>query len=72
MCGGSHALPLFAPQPLRYGGLQFFLRACTVEKIDRFSMLAQGNVAAQNFLVLEIFGAELYQNAITAWLWRLK
>jgi hypothetical protein len=27
---------------LRYGSLQFFLRACAVERIDRFSMLVQG------------------------------
>src|ERR1700674_2863958 len=56
---------------MRYGGLLFLLRARAVEGIDRFSTLVQGNVTARNLLVPEIFGYELHQDAITAWLCQL-
>src|ERR1700674_1806159 len=58
-------------QPSRHGSLHFFLRPCTVKKIDRFSLLVQGNVTARNLLAPRILRDELHQDAITAWLWRL-
>jgi hypothetical protein len=60
------------PQPLSECRLQLFLRSRPVEAIDRGSTIVQLNVAARNISVAAILRYQLREQAIAAWLGRLR
>ena len=60
------------PEPLPECRFQFLLSSGPVERVDRSATIVQLNVAARNISIAEILRCQLREQAIAAWLGRLR